>query len=192
MNEEHIYGKEVIPFVQSQLSLGKSLSKYVLEKKDLATAKAHAYLPASSTPEMRGRFHCGILDEFEYESKPQVIDYLTNQMMVLQDSVAIFDDWLSKPSESHFLYKKEIDFLTHFDEVYLYVSKENYRQLYRKGISPTSSYPSIGVITHSPHTRDFYPGIQVSEELFFELCRNISHLIIGAYDDETQIILSWL
>lgn len=192
MNKEFFYGLEVIPYIQSQLSLGKSLAHYVLQNKKLEKATARAFLPETTTPERRERFHSGIFDSPANESRTQVTDFLTSLMMNLRFSVAIFDDWLSKPEHAKHLSKHGLDFLVYSDEIYLFVKEDNCEQLFQKGIAATSPYPAIGVITQSHSMNEFYSGMEISEELFNDLCKEISHLIIGAYDDETYIILSWL
>ena len=164
-------------------TLSRSLSARPLEKGRVLT-----YLPSDVETARAAKFEWGGLfqggaEEITSKWYALISAHLRRadrQYCIIEDIAAPGDACLSSPSEQFFAFRSEVyDFLSLPPQ-----SVADARQF----LSKARQYPSICALTKIPDAPPFSPRQEVPIETIHLLARNTSHIMVGAYDEESYIL----
>lgn len=184
------FGSEAVPYIESCLSKGKTLSKYIYRRQRIDQRKEiFAYLPPETTFEQRVRFLEGrVLNE--PGSRLKTAELIAEFLGKGDDRYAVFEHSLASPGDP-WLKKANVKFFSHKSETYLFLtSRDTDLDVIQNTLHHSGGYPSIGILTTQlANTQSIQDRQEVNESALENLAAQVQYIIVGAYDEET--VLFW-
>ncbi len=183
------FGPEGLAWVRKCLSGGNTLSKLLL-KLPLETGRVYTYLPDGLAPSRRTMFESGGIfgktgSELDRRWRTEVRSYLSaseDRVCIVEDIAQVDEAGLDTSDEAFFSYGKEVyDYLT-------YRGQDLNR--IRFTMSKGRQYPSVHLLTKIPEGATIHQRQEVSRHVLEELAANASRIMVGAYDEESYLVLS--
>lgn len=184
--------QRIVDYIRGELQQGRTLSRYLLEL-PLEQGQVFAYLPDDTPVEMANEvdiLHPYIIGA--EVAKLQLSSFLSAQLRARENALVVFENAVAWSTDANYGPSSRHQFFSFGREVYNFLVPDDAEsEKVMATIRATIAYPFIGVITSLPEYR---PRLQVSERveeaLLIELADRAEHIVIGAYDNQAQIIWS--
>ena len=187
MLQEIELGEAGLAWVRKSLESGNTLAKLLLGRR-LEVGRVFTYLAPGVSPDRAAEFRRGGLfsdvpSEIDAKWPAVVTAYLASadgRFCVVEDIAGRGDPVMDSPGERYFVQGSDVyDFLpsgvwTH-EEIRHFLSKAR-------------QYPSVCALTKIPVGPSLSPRQEVPIETLQLLASNTSHILVGAYDEESYVL----
>lgn len=203
-------GAEAITYIKKVLSLGCTLSSYVLQNVDLWSVKVVTGLPESANFDKINDFEAGLILPQVPESKwienigedgkkstlipipiytAYLFEKIKNYLESHRGGLCIFENANAKPSDPILRHYKSRIWFFH-DEVYhiLGEGKHPFETIERVISEYRSSLNFVGFMTSLPENQKYSNLAKISSDVLLLLAERVDNIIIGAYDGESFLI----
>ncbi|MCL4872274.1 MAG: hypothetical protein KJ063_25215 [Anaerolineae bacterium] len=187
MLQKFPFQDKAIVYIKECLMYGKTLSRLILEQYNIESGLVYTYLPQIDIVELPLDLEYGVLPAglastaFQYTAS-MVAKFLDQ----IELAYAITEDPYAKPGDA-FLKDEKHQFFVFDDEVYQYSEKTTFDlrlaryQLHR-------GYPSNSYLLRISRGLVLTNGQMIDKKTLMQLASSVECIIIGAYDEETELI----
>jgi hypothetical protein len=199
--------RDAITFMRSCLSEGNTLSKHLL-RLPLDEGRVVTYLPLTASPDAIKRFAVGGIipttrlqhevDAGKYEfvqlSRAEVelklADLISAYLNQPGSRYAIFEHALAEPTDP-WLAQTSAKFFTYRSEVYIFLTSQDIStKAIVSAIRTAATYRFTGILCTTSKLPDLGTGQVVEQDTLRALAKSTEHIIVGAYDGESEIVWS--
>jgi len=192
------FGAEGIGYVTKCLELGKTLSKLLLQIRDLNTGRVVTRLPSDLDDATAKDFETGgklpplSPRTTTLQPVPNTDLLLSEEIQVFlaagDRNVCIFEDASASPSDP-FLHSLDTRYVTFEDEVYhLLCQADKDQDSILATVRRAHSWLFIGVLTSAPPGVDLCSEGVLTKSLLKFLAEEARKIVVGAYDGEAYLI----
>jgi hypothetical protein len=189
MLKEVELGQEAIDYIKDSLSQGRTLSRYLCNL-PLEQGVVTTWLPPASNSLFLTDFRMGgvITGEIRHEADAKLGEFVSKYLSRSSTRYAIFEHALARAGDP-FLLSVATRFFVYGDEVYFFLTSEDSETInIMDAVKNAKTYLLTGVlaeVTTLPELRDHQ---QVTEEILRTIVDKTGYLIVGAYDEEGELI----
>ena len=208
--KEFILGEEGVDYVKKNLSDGQSLSKSLLKSFNFESCEVRTTFPDYVTFTEAMQFESGgklkiDKNKIKYQTdskgrawvvapspdlRPLLVNKIKKFLSEDKNNVCIFEDESTSPD---FPYVKELTtrFLIYNDkEVYHMLLSEDDKKLIKETINISHSWLFVGLLTQFISENLIFKEKKITLKQLETLSHNAKHIIVGAYDGESDLICS--
>lgn len=199
--------RDAITYLRSCLSDGKSLSAHLL-RLPLDEGRIVTYLPLTASPDAIKGFSVGGIiptvrlprevdsDESEIvqlsrtEVELKLADLISAYLNRSGRRYAIFEHALAEPTDP-WLVQTPAKFFTYRSEVYVCLTSQDIsNEAIMSAIRTAATYRFTGILCTTSSLPDLSTGQVVEQDILRVLAESTQHIIVGAYDGESEIVWS--
>lgn len=187
MLRQYELGSQAIDYIKSQLSVGHTLGRSLLDL-PLDSGRVAAFLPTGTEPESLYAFQWGGVATATDGVWENMASFVSTYLRGGVGRYAVFEGF--RPADRMLTASGRQYFSFGPDEIYYFASSAGADSpKVEVAADAGRSYPYIGVLTSIPEdSPDIRSGSDICEELLKELAARAQHLLIGAYDDEAPLV----
>ena len=202
-----ILGREALDYVTYCLQNGKTLAKFLLDRRDLDQGIVSTFLPPAVPLDEINQFHRG----GKFPTPPEaewirtrdsvivpipindshLVERVRRFLLAGRDSFCIMEDFNARPTDSC-LRRRSTSFVTFRDEVYVFLSSASCGNgPIERALKETRSIPfSLGTLTSTPADGSIILGdkMDLTVGQLRALAERTEMLFVGAYDGEGYLI----
>ena len=202
-------GHDAITYIRAYLSEGNTLSEYLLEL-PLEEGRVVTYLPPTSSLDAIENFEVGgivptvdvqrevgsgkqeIVQLQRAEIQLKLANFITAYLNRPGRHYAIFEHALAEPTDP-WLAQTSAEFFTYRSEVYIFLpSQDASTKAIVSAIRTAATYRITCTLCTTSSGPDLSTGQEVEQDILRVLAESTQHIIVGAYDGESEIVWSRL
>lgn len=172
-------------YIRSQMSRGHALAQTILKTVNLEEGTVFVFLPQSVPREQALEFNRGGMGRIKTDW--YLPKYVLSQMSAREEASLVFEHPYAHPTDPYLLDSTQ-NFFFHKLEVYFFLSdKKVTLERIISTVRAASGWPFIGAITAFSVPENYHRRT-VSEKALEIVAGRVTHLIVGAYDNENELI----